>query len=73
VKKIPQLPLDDEIRVEGAQLDWKEFETAHLNVVQERLRSVATWAIRNQEHRWGRSAVVRLENEINWLTYALRD
>lgn len=67
------LPLDDKIRMEGAQIKWDDWLTVHVTKIQDELRCLATWAVLNNEERWGRSAVVNLENEINWLTYALRD
>lgn len=73
VKKVPQLDLTDEVRIAGAQLDWKTFEEAHLAEIQVRMRLVSTWSIRHESHRWGKSAIVHLENELNWFTYALRD
>lgn len=73
VKRVPQLQLDDEIRRLGAQLDWESFGTEHRNVLKSRLCLCATFAIREDEKRWGKSAVVNLENEMNWFTYAMRD
>jgi hypothetical protein len=62
----------DEIRREAAQLLWVSFAEAHLSGVKTELAILSTWAVRNDERRWGRSAVVRLENEIRWVDYALR-
>ena len=62
-----------EIQREGAQLEWELFVPAHLTQLNTELCLVATWAIQNDEARWGRSAVVSLENEIRWMTYAMRD
>lgn len=72
-KKSPPLPVSDEIRREGAQIDWDVWRETHLTTINNQLRCLATWAIQNQQESWGKSAVVRLENEINWVTYALRD
>lgn len=72
-KKDPTVQLDDLLNREGVQLEWAIFIPEHLTQVQSELRLVSTWAIRNNEHRWGRSAVVNLENEIRWLVYAMRD
>ena len=62
----------DEIRREGAQLVWASFGEAHLNAVRGELRILSSWAVRSDELRWGRSAVVKLENELRWVEYALR-
>jgi len=67
------LPDSQEIRRAGAQLDWERFRIEHATKAQERLRLLATWAIHNEQDRWGRSAVVRLENELKWVDWALRD
>jgi len=72
-RKQPKFQVTEEIQREGAQLDWHEFVPAHLTQLNSELCLVATWAIQNDEARWGRSAVVNLENEIRWLTYAMRD
>lgn len=72
-KRPPPLKSDDGLRRESAQLDWVTWREAHLTEIQNRLCYVATWAINSEEDRWGRSVVVKLENEINWVTYALRD
>lgn len=67
------LPLDDSIRQEGAQMNWESWQPAFLADLSTQVRCVATWAMKNDEEDWGKSAVVRLENERNWITYALRD
>jgi hypothetical protein len=72
-KKMPDLPQDEELRVEGSQIVWETWCEEYLTDLTQQLRSLVTWAVRNEEERWGRSAVVKLENEINWLTYAMRD
>lgn len=72
-KKQPKLPLDDAIRIEGAQLDWTKWQEAHTTKIRNELRCLATWAVRHEERAWGRSAVVRLENELKWVEFALRD
>jgi hypothetical protein len=64
---------EEVLRREGAQLEWSSFAADHRTDVQSSLRVVATWAIRNNELRWGRSSVVNLMNEMAWIVYALRD
>jgi hypothetical protein len=64
--------LDDTIRREGATIEWDSFLQNHVSVINDRLRVIATWSIRKEERRWGRSAVVRLENELRWTQYAIR-
>lgn len=72
-KSADYMPLDDAIRSAGAAIDWRKFEAEHVTLVKSRLSLMATYAIRDGQERWGKSAVVRLENELNWVTYALRD
>lgn len=73
-KKRPgELPLTDEVRMDGAQLQWKSWIEAHDTNIANQLRIVSTYAITNGEEDWGKSAVVRLENESNWINYAFRD
>jgi hypothetical protein len=70
---MPEIPNNDEIRRASAQMNWAAFLDDHVTTIQTELRYCATWAIKHDDQRWGRSAVVRLENELNWVTYALRD
>lgn len=72
-KRKQDLPLDDSVRREGAQIKWTEWAEAHCVDIKNQLRCVATYAIRSDQERWGKSAVVRLENELKWLEFALRD
>lgn len=70
----PRVDLNEEvIRREGAQLEWEVFAAEHRTAISTSLRVIATWAIRNDELRWGRSAVINLTNELAWMRYALRD
>ncbi len=73
VKRIPELPNGDEIKRASAQMNWAAFCDDHCTTIQTELRRCATWAIKHDDRRWGKSAVVRLENELNWVTYSLRD
>ena len=72
-KRRQQLPLDDKVRMEGAQISWEVWSSTHVNALEKELRCAATYALRSDEERWGKSAVVRLENELKWLQIALRD
>jgi hypothetical protein len=72
-KNKPNLPLNDDVRMAGAQIVWETWRDAHLSDLNLQLRSVTTWAIKHDELDWGKSAVVKLENEINWVGYALRE
>lgn len=64
---------DEQVRREGARILWDSWLIKHSTDIQEELRIVATWAILHDEERWGRSCVVKLENELAWTDYALRD
>jgi len=67
-----QLPLDDAVRREALRVEWSAWCSKHISVVETEIAIIATWAIQNDLKRWGRSAVVNLENEYNWVTYAIR-
>lgn len=68
-----ELPMDDEIRAQGAQMNWTPWQEAFLSNLADQVRCVATWSVTHGEESWGKSAIVRLTNEQNWVTYALRD
>ena len=74
-KKGAKIPADvpDEVRQAGAQLLWTEFGQLHLAKLGSTEVLIATWATRNGEHTFGKKALTLLENERNWITYALRD
>jgi hypothetical protein len=72
-KKDPRIQVTAEIQKEGIQLEWSEFVPNHMTQVMSELTLLATWSIQNDEARWGRTAVVSLENELRWLSYAMRD
>jgi hypothetical protein len=61
------------VRQAGAQLDWARFREEHAAHLNARLRLVATWALMTSNDGFGKTAVVKLRNEINWVSYALRD
>jgi hypothetical protein len=67
-----QLPLDDSVRREAVSLQWDKWVTRHVTIVESEIVLVATWAIKLNFERWGRSAVVNLTNERQWVTYAVR-
>jgi len=72
-KKIPKLPIDNSIRNEGATIIWPEWRDAHLATVAGERRIVATFAVQREDEKWGKAAIVRLDNEYGWMNYALRD
>jgi hypothetical protein len=67
-----RLPSDEE-QIAGAQLLWEEWTSAYASEVETRIRYFATWGKRAGEIKVAKSAVVRLEQELRWLRYALRD
>jgi hypothetical protein len=73
-RKKPKLPTDnDDLRIEGAQLIWRNWYEVYMSALDGQAKLLATWAILNQQERWGRSAVVKFNNEKNWVSYAMRD
>lgn len=73
VRSEPKIVNDEEIRLLAIHLNWEAFGPAHLTTVQGRMRVVATYAVKQDDFRWGRSALTKLENELKWVSYALRD
>lgn len=67
-----KLPEGEELRIEGTQIIWHDWYGAYLTDLASQTTLLVTWSIRNEERRWGRSAVVRFENERNWIIYAMR-
>lgn len=67
------LPDSGQIRQDGAQLNWETWAERHLTDIHEQIRLVATFGVFRDEERWGKSAVVKLENELRWVEYSLRD
>jgi hypothetical protein len=72
-KATPYLEATKEIKAEGAVINWVAWREEHLTIVRHRLRVLTTWAVRAEEEAWGKQVVVKLENEIGWIEYALRD
>lgn len=64
---------DAEERIAGAQMVWELWQESHQVAVQARLRQIATWAKKTGHLRFGKSAVVKLSQELEWMEYALRD
>lgn len=73
IRKVPKIEVDEPTRLAGIQLDWTQFYSEHCNQLNTELRIVANWAIKHDEHRWGKSAIVNLENELRWISYSMRD
>lgn len=69
----PALVMTEEIRRQGAQVDWPAYITNHSTAVNGRACLAATWAIRTNHERWGKTAIVRYTNELSWVSYALRE
>lgn len=71
--KLPSIRTSEEIDRAGAQIVWTQFKADHSARLQGRLAIVATWAMLHDEVLFGNKAVVKLNNELNWVSYALRD
>jgi hypothetical protein len=65
--------LPDTTAREAAIVDWPKWWADHQVWLRNRMRTLATWGIKNDEERWAKSAIVRLENELGWLSYSFRD
>lgn len=68
-----EVPADAEAKRLGAQVDWPYWWEEHQVILKYRLRYVATWSKKTGNLRFGKSAVVKLSQELEWLAYALRD
>lgn len=62
---------------DAVQVRWSLWWEEHQTYLLSRRRYISTWALvpgRNKKDvRWAKSAVVRLDNEQQWLEYAFRD
>jgi hypothetical protein len=63
-----------DVRKEAAQVVWDKWWEAHQVVLRTRLTYIANWGLVQDAdtQRWAKGAVQRLQNELNWLNYALR-
>lgn len=60
---------------EAATVNWDRWWEEHQVWLVNRQRYLATWCHKSSQNgdlRWCKSAMVRLENEIKWLAYAMR-
>ena len=62
-----------EQRQRGAQINWADWWPEHEAWLKARQRYVGTWARKTSQSRVGRSIIVRLDNELGWLRYAMRE
>ena len=59
---------------DAAVVNWNLWWEEHRVWLINRQRYIATWASRQEDQaRWCKSAMVRLNNETQWFEYALRD
>jgi hypothetical protein len=63
----------DEVLREAAQLNWATWQADLELYLNSRIRYVATWQVKTGgDQSWAKKAVVRLQNELRWVQYALR-
>lgn len=73
-KQQANLPEDEDVHKEAAQMDWAKWSQEHETWIGNRMRYIVTLCYKtNGDERWTKSATVRLRNESQWLRYALRD
>ena len=65
-------PTDKE-KISGAQLIWELFWDEGIAWLENRVRYVATWGKQASEQKFAKSSIVKLENELRWLKFAMRD
>jgi hypothetical protein len=63
-----------EITREAAIVDWPRWWDGHQIFLENRRTYIATWAQNGGcDPQWAKTALVKLNNELSWLAYALRD
>jgi hypothetical protein len=66
--------LPSDVTKEAATVDWHKYSAEQQVWLTNRMRFIATWqSVTNGDARWAKSAIVKLNNELVWLQYALRD
>jgi hypothetical protein len=60
-------------KVAGAQVDWPQFVEEWETELLITLRHTATWAKKTTNLAFGKTAIVKLSQEREWLRYAMRD
>jgi hypothetical protein len=69
-----KLPENDVLRQEAATIVWESWWEEHQVYLESRVRLVVTWTYKTgADERWTKSAVVKFQNEIRWLSYAMRE
>jgi len=68
-----RLPKQDLTREEAATLDWETWRNLNKIYLEKRRAYIAAWALKVHKEDWGKSALVRINNELRQLDYALRD
>ena len=65
---------EPDLKKEAAQIDWDKWWEAHQVALRNRITALANWGLAQDKEgqKWTKSAVQRLENELSWLTYAMR-
>jgi hypothetical protein len=54
----------DEIRTEGATVEWKDYLKARQNYLQRRIRALAAFSRREAEWKWGALRIRNIQNEL---------
>jgi hypothetical protein len=63
-----------DVASEAAQMAWERWWQEHRVWLLNRQRYLATWCQKTgADPKWCKSALVRVNNELQWLAYALRD
>lgn len=67
------VPAPGDVSRRAAQVVWDNWWADHSTWLVNRIRYIATWSMNGGDEIWAKSAVVKLNNEANWISYALRD
>lgn len=59
---------------EAAQVNWSQWWETHKTWLINRIKYIVAWAQKTgADEKWTKSTVVKLTNELTWLTYAMRE
>lgn len=73
-KEVKGAAVTEELKAEASQIEWLPWYQEHQVWLQNRIRFIATWACyAGGDQAFAKKAVVRLQNESNWLLYSLRE
>jgi hypothetical protein len=61
-----------DVQAAAAQLKWDSWWGEQEVLITNRMRYVATWGIKRNNEKWAKTAIVKFNNELRWVSYAMR-